>query len=130
MREVLDDVDFQYRKLMTYSPELISAHAINAEGYQKLGTGINLFLRMVLISGGSNLSIASAIGFVKACLDIVETHESLLLGAKAILAARLALNTLPKVFAGYSTLTIGFKYVLSIPERSIFRVTKQSSETY
>lgn len=47
--------------------------------------------------GGEDLCIASAIGFVKACLDIVESHESLLLGAKAILVARLALNTLPKV---------------------------------
>ena len=47
--------------------------------------------------GGENLCIASAIGFVKACLDIVESHESLLLGAKAILVARLALNGLPKV---------------------------------
>jgi len=117
MREVLDDVDFQYRKLMTYSPELISAHVINAEGYQKLETGINPFLTMVPISGGSDLSIASAVGFVKACLDIVDTHESLLLGAKAILAARLALNTLPKVFAVCSILTIGFEYVSSILER-------------
>jgi len=41
--------------------------------------------------------VSSAIGFVKACLDITQTHDSLLLGSKAILAARLALNTLPKV---------------------------------
>lgn len=47
------------------------------------------------------MSIASAIGFVKACLDIVETHESLLLCAKSILAARLGLNTVPKVAPGY-----------------------------
>jgi hypothetical protein len=42
------------------------------------------------------VNTVSAIGFIKSCLDIVNTHESLLLGAKAILAARLALNTLPK----------------------------------
>lgn len=35
MREILDDVDIQYRRLMTYSPEVISTQAINAEGYQK-----------------------------------------------------------------------------------------------
>jgi hypothetical protein len=45
------------------------------------------------------VSIASAVGFVKACMDIVEAHDALILGAKAILAARLALNTLPKVFS-------------------------------
>ena len=43
------------------------------------------------------MSIASAIAFVKACLDIVEAEDSVLLIAKAILAGRLALNTLPKV---------------------------------
>jgi hypothetical protein len=43
------------------------------------------------------VGLASAIGFVKSCLDIAQNHDSLLLGAKAILAARLALNTLPKV---------------------------------
>ena len=47
--------------------------------------------------GEENLRITSAIAFVKACLDILESHESLLLLAKAILGARLALNTLPKV---------------------------------
>lgn len=39
MQEVLNDVNTQYRKLMTYSPELISTRVINAEGYQTRSTG-------------------------------------------------------------------------------------------
>jgi hypothetical protein len=40
MREILDDVESQYRKLLTFSPELIAAHANNAEQYQqKKSTG-------------------------------------------------------------------------------------------
>ena len=92
MREILGDVELQYRKLLTFSPDLIAAHANNAEQYQQNSTGSVPF-----DLGGDDLCIASAIGFIKACLDIVESHESLLLGAKAILVARLALNALPKV---------------------------------
>lgn len=44
------------------------------------------------------LRVASAVGFVKACLDVTQSEESVVLGAKVILAARLALNTLSKVF--------------------------------
>ena len=46
---------------------------------------------------GRELKVASAVGFVKACLDVTQSEESLVLGAKALLAARLALNTLSKV---------------------------------
>jgi hypothetical protein len=54
-------------------------------------------LRSVLTVADDAVPIASAIGFVKACVDIVELEESLLLASKAILAGRLGLNTLPKV---------------------------------
>jgi hypothetical protein len=48
---------------------------------------------------GKDLKDASAMGFVRACLDKVQSQGSLILGAKAILAARLALNTLPRVLS-------------------------------
>ena len=35
MREILDDMEIKYTKLMTYSPEIIAAHVQNAEGYEK-----------------------------------------------------------------------------------------------
>lgn len=44
------------------------------------------------------MRIASAVAFVKACFDVIHHQSSLLLSAKALLAARLALNTLPKVY--------------------------------
>lgn len=72
--------------------------------------------------GGSSVRIASAIGFVKASIDITQTHDSLLLGAKAILASRLALNTLPKVPKGSEILTIiGLQSVFPISPRSSIR---------
>ena len=96
MREGLDDVELQHSKLMKYSPETISTHAVNAERYHKGSTSSNPPLT-VLNAGSSNVRIASVIGFLKACLDITQTHESLILASEAILAARLALNSIPKV---------------------------------
>ena len=51
------------------------------------------------MTDGENVKIASAVSFVKTCLDITLHQPSLLLSAKALLAARLALNTLPKVYS-------------------------------
>jgi len=39
MREILDEVELQYRKLLTISPEIIAAHANNAEQYQQKSAG-------------------------------------------------------------------------------------------
>ena len=39
MREILDDVEIQYRKLIIYTPDLIAAHANNAEQYQMMVSG-------------------------------------------------------------------------------------------
>ena len=99
MRGVLDDAETQYRELIAFSPELIATHTTNAERFQKQFTGSLPLEGEGINSGGNNISIASAVGFAKACMEIAEAHDSLILGAKAILAARLALNTLPKVFS-------------------------------
>jgi hypothetical protein len=96
MRSILGDVDFQYRELALFSPELMKAHVRNAELYHQRSTSTGAWGSVLTVADDA-VPIASAIGFVKACVDIVELEESLLLASKAILAGRLALNTLPKV---------------------------------
>jgi len=97
MQDTLASLNLHYAALQTWTPEIITIHARNAEKHDKLD-------RMVvtdthLIVEGNELRISSAIGFIKACLSVTESHNSLLLCAKAILAGRLAVNTLPKVCA-------------------------------
>src|SRR5271170_2888666 len=48
MREILDSVDIQHRKLMTYSPQVVSIHTVNAERYHKRFAG-KLFPSIALI---------------------------------------------------------------------------------
>ena len=40
MRNILDDAELQYRKLLTFSPEVFVAHVNNAEEYQQKSTGL------------------------------------------------------------------------------------------
>jgi hypothetical protein len=40
MRDILDDAELQYRKLLTFSPEVFVAHVNNAEEYQQKSTGL------------------------------------------------------------------------------------------
>lgn len=39
MRDILDDVESKYKRLMTFTPDLIAVQASNAERYQKFVTG-------------------------------------------------------------------------------------------
>ena len=71
---------------------------------------------------GKELKVVSAMGFVKACLDVVQSQGSLILGAKAILAARLALNTLSKVCSSTAQLILELPTVFSNSTRSVFKV--------
>lgn len=78
---------------------------------------------------GRELKVASAVGFVKACLDVTQSEESLVLAAKAILAARLALNTLPKVHLRISRLIVEFTIIFSNSARSVFKSASDITET-
>jgi hypothetical protein len=82
MRHVLDTVQSQANGLMVYSPERIVTPVANADRYYKY-------------TPSENAVLSSAIAFIRACLDIMRS-SSFLLSAKAILAARLAANILPK----------------------------------
>ena len=39
MRQVLDNVESQHNNLMTYSPQVVSIRAVNAERYHKQSVG-------------------------------------------------------------------------------------------
>ena len=88
MRDILENVQLQSKQLMRYSSEAIATPGENSQRYHKHP----LSERVIL---------ASAIAFIRACLDISHT-SSYLLSAKAIPASLLAVNTLPRVFFPYT----------------------------
>jgi len=97
MRGILEEAEAQARRLMRFDSAAVEGPPKNAERFARDFDGMGFGGRGLELIIGRELKIASAVGFVKACLDVVQSEESLVLGAKANLAARLALNTLPKV---------------------------------
>jgi hypothetical protein len=98
MRGILEEVEAQAKKLRRYDSAVVEGPPKNAERFARDFDGMERSeVEGSNLMVGRELQIASAVGFVKACLDITQNEESLVLGAKAILAGRLALNTLPKV---------------------------------
>jgi len=48
MRQVLDSVELQHNNLMTYSPQVVSIRALNAERYHKQLIGRILHLNVLI----------------------------------------------------------------------------------
>jgi hypothetical protein len=112
MREILKQVESQHSVLLNYPPKVLSLQAMNAEEYARQGAaGLRAAVGELNV-GGEDIKTISAVSFIKSCLDISQTQSSLLLSAKALLAARLALNILPKVSRVIRFLTGGASYVL------------------
>ena len=130
MRGILEEVDAQAKKLRRYDSAVIEGPPKNAERFARDFDGMGLSeVEGSNLMAGRELQIASAVGFVKACLDITQNEESLVLGAKAILAARLALNTLPKACPSISKLIAEFTTVLSNFTGSLLKSSNSAAET-
>jgi hypothetical protein len=97
MREVLRNVEGQYNGMRVWGKDVLDSQAKGAERYAKT-TSQGIRFHDGTNVGGENVRIASAVAFIKTCFDIMHHQSSFLLSAKALLAARLTLNTVPKVF--------------------------------
>ena len=121
MRGLLEEVELRAKQLMVYDSEVIDIPPKNAERFARIseGNGSGIFGLTV----GKELNAVSSMGFVKACLDAVQSQRSLILGAKAILAARLALNTLSKVCSSTAQLILELPTVFSNSTRSVLEIS-------